>query len=153
VGQQAWPAAVAWFAWRLIERLATPGRGAGRVPLALWAPVVAMAALAAAAWFGASPTDRFPLVTGRTWSACSASIILCASLIFAATRWALERAAPTNLPRTGAIVGLLAGALVTLVYALHCPELDALFLLVWIGLGMMLAAVLGVVLAPRWMRW
>lgn len=41
----------------------------------------------------------------------------------------------------------------TLVYALHCPELDALFLLVWIGLGMMLAAVLGVVLAPRWMRW
>jgi hypothetical protein len=152
----AWPAAVAWIAWRLIQQLATPGRNLGRVPRALWVPAAAMSALAAAAWFGAAPTDRIPLVLGRTsstWSTCSVSILLSALPILVAARWALVRAAPTDLPRTGATAGLLAGALGTMVYALHCPELDAPFLLVWNGLGMILAATLGAVLAPRWMRW
>jgi hypothetical protein len=152
----AWPAVVAWIAWRLIERLATPGRSLGRLQLALWAPAAAMSALAAAAWFGAQPTERVELLMGSTWSAwimCIASIVLSALPILAAGRWALARAAPTDLPRTGAAAGLLAGALGTMVYALHCPELDAPFLLVWNGLGMVLAAALGAVLAPRLMRW
>jgi hypothetical protein len=149
----AWPAVVAWIAWRLLERLATPGRSPGRVPLALWVPAAAMSVLAAAAWLGASPAERAPLLMGRTWSTCSASILLLALPILAATRWALARAAPTDLPRTGATAGLLAGALGAMVYALHCPELDAPFLLVWNGLGMALAAALGAMVAPRLMRW
>lgn len=149
----AWPAVVAWIAWRLLERLATPGRSPGRMPLALWVPAAAMSALAAAAWLGASPAERAPLLMGRTWSTCSASILLLALPILAATRWALARAAPTDLPRTGATAGLLAGALGAMVYALHCPELDAPFLLVWNGLGMALAAALGAMVAPRLMRW
>ena len=149
----AWPGVVAWIAWRLIGRLATPGRGPGRVPFALWVPAGAMSALAAAVWIGAAPTERATLVLGSTWSTCSASILLSALPILAATRWALARAAPTDLPRTGATAGLLAGALGTMVYALHCPELDAPFLLVWNGLGMLLTTALGALIAPRLMRW
>lgn len=149
----AWPAVVAWIAWRMVERLATPGRRLGRVPLALWAPVAAMAALAAFAWLGAPPAGRSPLLWGSTWTTCTVSILLSALPILAAARWAFARAAPTDLPRAGAAAGLLAGALGTMVYALHCPELDAPFLLVWNGLGMIVAAGVGAALAPRLMRW
>lgn len=149
----AWPATVAWIALRMIERLATPGRRLGRVPRALWAPAAAMGALAAVAWLGAPPAARAPLLWGSTWTTCTLSILLSALPILAATRWAFARAAPTDLPRAGAAAGLLAGALGAMVYALHCPELDAPFLLVWNGLGMIVAAGVGAVLAPRLMRW
>jgi hypothetical protein len=149
----AWPAIFAWIAWRMIERLATPGRILGRVPLALWAPAAAMGVLAAVAWLGAPPDARTLLLLGSTWTTCTVSILLSALPILAATRWALSRAAPTDLRRAGAAAGLLAGALGTMVYALHCPELDAPFLLVWNGLGMVVAAGVGAALAPRLMRW
>ena len=54
----------------------------------------------------------------------------------AACLWALKGAAPTRLAWSGAGAGLLAGALGTLVYALHCPEMAAPFLAVWYLLGM-----------------
>jgi len=53
----------------------------------------------------------------------------------------------------GLCAGLLAGAAGAVVYALHCPELDAPFLFVWNSLGMLLPAALGAGLGPKLLRW
>lgn len=50
-------------------------------------------------------------------------------------------------------VGSLAGALGALVYALHCPEVQAPFLAVWYLAGMAIPTALGAVLGPRLLRW
>ena len=67
--------------------------------------------------------------------------------------WALRGAAPTRLALTGAGAGLLAGALATLAYALHCPEMAAPFMAVWYVAGMAIPTALGAVLGPRVLRW
>jgi hypothetical protein len=67
--------------------------------------------------------------------------------------WALKGAAPTRLAWSGAGAGLLAGALGTLVYALHCPEMAAPFLAVWYLLGMAIPTAVGAALGPRLLRW
>jgi hypothetical protein len=61
--------------------------------------------------------------------------------------------APTRLGLSGAASGLLAGAMGAAVYALHCPEMEPVFLGAWYLLGMLVPAGLGA-LVGRWMlRW
>jgi len=47
----------------------------------------------------------------------------------------------------------LAGALATLVYALHCPESAAPFMAVWYVLGIAIPTVAGALLGRRVLRW
>lgn len=49
----------------------------------------------------------------------------------------------------GAASGLLAGAIATLVYCLHCPEMTAPFLAIWYVLGMASPTAPGALLGPR----
>ena len=61
--------------------------------------------------------------------------------------------APTRLALAGAAAGLLAGAIGALVYALHCPEMEAPFLGVWYVAGMLIPAAAGALLGPIVLRW
>ena len=76
----------------------------------------------------AAPAQRADLILGNTWKACPFNIAFISLPLFAATLWALKGLAPTRLALAGASAGLLAGALSSLVYALHCPESAAPFL-------------------------
>jgi len=73
---------------------------------------------------------------------------------FAVIAWAVRRfAAPTDLPRTGALVGLLAGGVSAMGYALHCTDDSLPFVALWYGGTIVLCTMAGALLGPRLLRW
>ncbi|MFN3376769.1 MAG: NrsF family protein [Burkholderiaceae bacterium] len=152
-GKLAYVTAVAAVALALLWRLGRPGARVGAAPWALALPVGLMAWAAFATLWQALPGERMALVLGSTWRTCPFNIALLSLPALGAALWALRGAAPTRLPAAGAAAGLLAGALGALAYALHCPELQAPFLLVWYLAGMAVPTVVGGWLGPRVLRW
>lgn len=59
----------------------------------------------------------------------------------------------TDLVRTGALVGLTAGAVSAVGYALHCMDDAVPFVAVWYGGTILLCALAGALLGPRLLRW
>jgi hypothetical protein len=149
----AFPGMVAVISLLLVLRLSRPGMATGYLPASLSAPALAMCLLAAVALANAAPPDRAALVMGTTWQVCTFNIALISVPVFIGSFWALKGLAPTRLSQAGGCAGLLAGAAGAFVYAIHCPELDAPFLLIWNGLGMLVPAAVGAVLGPRLLRW
>jgi hypothetical protein len=138
---------------RFLIKSARPGEP-GRKPLLLiglllfailLAGVVALVLAHPAAWSG--------MIFGPQWAACLICIPLFAIAPFASLVWALRREAPTNLTRTGAIAGLVAGALGAAVFALHHPGGSIPFLALWYGGPIVLCALVGAILGPRLLRW
>lgn len=134
-------------------RLSRPGVALAGVPGALAATVLAMWALAALAFARAAPAQWPELLFGRTWQSCPFLIAVLSLPVFVAVLWAMKGLAPTRLPLAGAAAGLLAGATGALIYALHCPELEAPFLGAWYLLGMLIPATAGLLIGPRLLRW
>ena len=135
------------------ERLARPGVRLGRVWAALVAPVLVLWLIAATVLITAAPAQRGDLILGDTWKTCAFNIALISLPLLAATLWAMKGLAPTRPALAGASAGLLAGALGTLVYALHCPESGAPFVAIWYVLGIAIPTLAGVVLGPRVLHW
>jgi len=136
-----------------LVRLARPGQPA-RLPLlpivlALFlliaASCVTLALTAPAAW------SR--LVLGPQWSVCLVCVPLFAVAPFASLIWALRKGAPTNLRRTGAVAGLVAGALGAAVFALHHVGGSIPFITLWYGGPILLCTLFGALLGPRLLRW
>ena len=136
-----------------LVRAARPGEP-GRRPLALigllflaivLAGLVALVLTRPAAWGG--------MVFGPQWAACLVCIPLFSLAPFAALIWALRKGAPTNLGLTGAVAGLVAGAVGAAVIALHHPGGSLPFIALWYGGPIVLCALAGAVLGPRVLRW
>ena len=134
-------------------RLARPGMALKQWPLALAAPVLVVWLAAAAILLQAAPEQRLPLLLGSTWKVCPLLIAVLSIPSFGALMWAMRGLAPTRLRAAGAAAGLLSGALATLVYCLHCPELEPSFVGVWYLAGMMIPTIAGALLGPRLLRW
>lgn len=149
----AYAGALATAAVALTARLARPVARLA-VPLRLLVGVLAlMLALGAGTWAAAPAESREALLWGSTWSRCP-WIVLGVSLPTLVTLlWALRGLAPTRPALAGAAAGLAAGAVGTLAYALHCPELSPTFVAVWYTAGIALATGLGALLGPRLLRW
>jgi hypothetical protein len=137
----------------LLIRSARPGEP-GRKLLALigllflaifLAAVVTLLLTHPAAWGG--------IVFGPQWAACLVCIPLFAVAPFASLVWALRRGAPTNLVGTGAIAGLVAGALGAAVFAIHHSGGSIPFIAFWYGGPILVCAVVGALLGPRFLRW
>jgi hypothetical protein len=138
---------------RLLIRSARPGEP-GRKLLVLiglllfaifLAALVSLALADPAAWGG--------MVFGPKWAACLVCIPLFGVAPFASLVWALRRGAPTNLARTGAIAGLVAGAMGAAVFAFHHSGGSIPFIAFWYGGPILGCAVVGAVLGPRLLRW
>jgi hypothetical protein len=134
-------------------RSARPGEP-GRRPLllvgllffaVLSAGVVALVLADPAAWSG--------MLFGPQWAACLICIPLFAVAPFVSLIWALRKDAPTNLVRTGAVGGLVAGALGAAVFAFHHPGGSIPFIVLWYGGPIVLCTLLGAILGPRLLRW
>lgn len=149
----AFPACLAAGALYAAARLSRPGVRLGRVPAALAAPVLAMWLLAALVLATAATGEREELIFGSTWNACPLYVALLSLPLFAAAMWAMKGFAPTRLALAGAAAGLLAGSAGALIYALHCPEMEAPFLAVWYLLGMLIPTVAGALIGLRLLRW
>lgn len=137
----------------LAERLARPGVRPGKVWMGVALPWLGISAMGLVVLLNAQPEARLGLVLGRTWLTCALSISLIASPVFVGVLWALRGLAPTRLRLAGASAGLLAAAVGTLVYALHCPEVEAPFLAVWYVLGLALPTAVGALIGPKLLHW
>ncbi|RYF02172.1 MAG: DUF1109 domain-containing protein [Comamonadaceae bacterium] len=152
-GKLGFAAALAATGVALLRRLARPGMGFGRALALVAVPPLVLCAVATGALAQAETGERVGLVLGSTWRSCPFNIALLSVPAFLASFWALRGAAPTRLAWAGAGAGLLSGALGSLVYALHCPEMASPFVAVWYLAGMALPMALGAVLGPRLLRW
>jgi len=137
----------------LLIKLIRPGQEARKLFRFLVLPflvagfvgIVALALQPSSAW------DR--MILGTEWVACLLCIPLFATVPFALLIWALRKGAPTDLKRTGAIAGLVAGALGATAYAFHCPDDSLPFVAIWYGAMVVLCAWFGARLGPRLLRW
>lgn len=134
-------------------RLSQPGARYVPALRSIALPLAIIWLAAAFTLLAAAPEDRTELLLGRTWSSCPVLIATLSVPAFAAVMWAVKGLAPTRLRFAGFAAGLLAGALATLAYCLHCPENEAPFLAVWYVIGMLIPAGVGAWLGPSLLRW
>lgn len=138
----------------VVALLARPDRlgFGGRGPLVAL-PVVILAAIAVWQCLATPASGQTALWWGSSWLVCPSRIFLVSLPIFAGLIWAIRGLAPTRLRVAGLAAGAAAGGLGATVYALHCPEVSACFVLVWYSLGVVLSSLLGLVSGPRLLRW
>ena len=87
------------------------------------------------------------------WLECVISIPLIAIVPFSVLIWVVRQMAPTDLARTGAFVGLVAGCLSATGYALHCADDSVPFFALWYGGTIALCTFAGWKLGPKLLRW
>jgi hypothetical protein len=146
-------AVVAVIGWHLLLKHARPG---GENQSRIFLTVVPFAALMAFAGVNliSVPVSHWGhVIMGERWLACLLSIPVIAVVPFAVITWALRMAAPTNLLRTGALAGLVAGGISATAYALHCPDDSLPFVALWYGGTIAFCTLAGAVLAPRLLHW
>jgi hypothetical protein len=149
----AFPASIAVASLVAASRLSRPGARLGKTGGAIVAPVLVIWLYAAWVLLDVPAAEREELVMGRTWKYCLLGISTFSVPVFAAALWAMKGLAPTRPALAGAASGLLAGAIAALVYALHCPEMEAPFLGVWYVAGMLIPVAAGALLGPFVLRW
>jgi len=149
----AFVVALAIASMLLALRLARPGQVWQRAARAAAWPLLLLWMLAAVVLIGAEPSERSALVMGSSADSCPINIVMLSVPAFVLLFAVVRTLAPTRLVLAGTATGLLAGTLGTLVYLLHCPELEAPFLAVWYVLGMAIPAVFGGVIGRVVLRW
>ena len=137
----------------LLVRLARPGDPGSKSLLPIGLLFLAMLVAGVVALLLAHPANWGGMIFGPQWTACLICIPLFAIAPFAALVWALRKGAPTRLARTGAIAGLLAGALGAAIFAFHHPGGSIPFMVLWYGGPIVLCALAGAILGPRLLRW
>ena len=145
--------AVVGVAIRYLTKLARPGAERGISPLSIALPFVVIALLGLISLGGAPSSHWNRMILGDEWLECLLSIPIIAVVPFAVTIFAVRRAAPTNLVRTGAFAGLIAGGISAMAYALHCTDDSLPFVAVWYGGTIVLCTLAGAALGPRLLRW
>jgi len=136
-----------------LTRLARPGGERKTSAVLVAIPFGAIAVLSVIS-LGFAPSSHWDkMIVGDQWLECLLSIPIIAIVPFAATIFAVRRAAPTNLVRAGAVAGLIAGGVSAMAYALHCTDDSLPFVAVWYGATIVLCTLAGAALGPRLLRW
>lgn len=150
----AFTAGIVVLAAHLLTRVARPGGASGARVLTALLPFAGILALAALSLASAPSAHWDRMVVGHMWLECLVSIPIIAVVPFAILVWAVRRfAAPTDLVRTGALVGLVAGAISAMGYALHCVDDSVPFVALWYGGTIASCTLVGAMLGPRLLRW
>jgi hypothetical protein len=144
---------LALFAFWALARLARPSRDASRLLAAAAVVIASLFVLAMMRWMHAPPSARMPLLMGSSARVCPWRIIALSLPIFAGTLWSLRALAPTRFALTGAVAGFASGAFGAWIYAFHCTESAAPFVLVFYTLGITALAAAGALIAGRLLRW
>jgi hypothetical protein len=146
-------AVVSILGWRLLLKHTRPGGENQSQIFLIGVPFVALLAVAAVNLILVPASDWVHLVTGERLLRCLLSVPIMAVVPFAVIIWAVRNAAPTNLLRTGALTGLVAGGIGAMAYALHCPNDSLPFVAFWYGGTIVLCTLAGAALGPRLLRW
>lgn len=137
----------------VLDRAVRPGADATRRLQLVALPFFLISVAALAEWALGIATEPHRMTAGTHWLLCLYCIPLFAIVPFVLLVWALRRGAPTHLARTGAMAGLVAGAVGAAAYAFHCPDDSLPFIAVWYGLSIAFCAGVGALLGPRILRW
>ena len=137
----------------LLARLARPGHKSERLSTLTLLPFLIIAGAGVIALGFHSPMAWGKMMLGMSWFTCLLCIPMFAVIPFVALIWFLRKGAPTDLRLTGAIAGLVAGALGATAYAFHCPDDSIPFIAVWYGAMVAVCAFIGALLGPRLLRW
>jgi len=136
-----------------LTRLARPGAQRKTSSFLIAMPFLVIVVLAAIS-LGLAPSSHWDkMIAGDQWLECLVSVPVIAIVPFAISIWAVRRAAPTNLARTGAFAGLIAGGVSAMAYTLHCTDDSLPFVAVWYGGTIVLCTLAGAALGPRLLRW
>ena len=136
-----------------LTRLARPGATRKTSSFLIAVPFLVIVVLAAIS-LGLAPSSHWDkMIAGDQWLECLVSVPVIAIVPFAISIWAVRRAAPTNLARTGAFAGLIAGGVSAMAYTLHCTDDSLPFVAVWYGGTIVLCTLAGAALGPRLLRW
>jgi hypothetical protein len=92
-------------------------------------------------------------MVGSTPLACFFSVLLLSLPVMLAALFVLRQGAPSRPGLSGAMAGLLAGAITMVLYTLHCPEDSLLYVTAWHVSAIGLLAGAGALLGNRWLRW
>lgn len=137
-----------------LMKVVRPGGEQKTHSLLVLAPFGIIAVLAALSLGNAPSSHWRTMVVGDMWLECLLSIPIIATLPFAVIVWSVRRfATPTDLTRTGAFVGLVAGGVSAMGYALHCMDDSLPFVALWYGGTIALCTLAGALLGPRLLRW
>lgn len=137
----------------LLARLARPGQRSKKLSSLALVPFLVLACAGVAALGFHGPMAWGKMLFGMNWLTCLLCIPMFAVIPFAALVWFLRKGAPTELKLTGAIAGLVAGALGATAYAFHCPDDAVPFIAIWYGGMVGLCALIGALVGPRLLRW
>ena len=145
-------ACLALTAMTLLGEVARPlprGRSLGVLMLA---PVLLVAGVAVELAVLPSDTWHSRLI-GRNASHCLALIPFLSAAPALCLFLALRRSAPARPGLAGAIVGLAAGGIGAILYALTCPDDSPMFVAAWYSFAIVIVTGACFIAGRRWLRW
>lgn len=134
-------------------RLARPGEERRTLGTSVALPFIGVMLLAILGLTFTPSSHWNAMILGDRWLECLISIPLIAIVPFVVIVWAVRQMAPTDLARTGAFAGLVAGCLSAIGYALHCVDDSVPFFALWYGGTIALCTLAGWRLGPKLLRW
>lgn len=132
---------------------ARPGKSGRRSLVVIGVLFAAILSAAMVELVLAHPAGWSGMVFGPQWAACLICIPLFSIVPFASLVWFLRKEAPTKLRLTGAVTGLVGGALGAAAFAFHHPGGSVPFIVLWYGGPIALCTLVGAILGPRLLRW
>jgi len=142
-------AAAGTSAWAAMRPAAD--RRLGRAGLAAAVAIVVAGVLAEA--FVVPSADWGTRLLGTNWLHCLTLVPLLALPAFAVLVAAARNGASTEPGRTGAILGIAAGAIGAFFYAANCTDDSPFFVATWYTLAIAATAVLGAFIGRRTLAW
>ncbi|SCW39291.1 hypothetical protein SAMN02927900_01315 [Rhizobium mongolense subsp. loessense] len=137
----------------LVFRIGRPGVPLGLSSLALFVPLVLLAA-GTAAELSAIPQDAWETaMLGRNARFCLFFIPVLSFAPLAGFLWALKNGAAERPSLAGAAAGLAAGGIAAALYAWHCTDDSPLFLAVWYTTAIAAVTAIGALIGSRYLTW
>jgi len=135
----------------VVRDLSVPGRRVGRA--AVFAAIPFIVVIVLALYQFATLQRNEPPHPHDTWFECLWQIPALAVPAFVILAVTVRRLAPTNLVRTGAYIGLLAGGIGAVGYAFHCRDDDVAYVALSYTFAILEMVLIGALLGPRVLRW
>jgi hypothetical protein len=130
-----------------------PGQQAGHRLALIFLPFFAASAATLAMVVRQPALASGGMIEGAAAALCLFCIPFLAIIPFALLIWAMRRGAPTDLRRSGAVAGLVAGAIGAAVYSFSCPSDSWVFVFLGYSGAVALCSIIGAQLGPRLLRW
>jgi hypothetical protein len=120
----------------------------------VWVPALLVLAVGVALELTRFPQSAwYARLIGGNPLGCFLSVFLLSLPVLFGVLIVLRGGAPTRPRVAGAMAGLLAGGVTSVLYVIHCPEDSLLFVGTWHVLALVFVTGFGAYLGSKWLRW